>query len=84
MPHTIESLGFNASLDELLALIDPRIAAAVIAHQLELEAQRDSFEEQYEEADGYLRDADKRIEELEETVSDLEDRIEELTAALLA
>jgi len=81
MPHTIESLGFNATLDELLALIDPRIAAAVIEHQLELETQRDNFEAQYEEAEDNLRDADKRIEELEETVSDLEDRIEELEEA---
>ena len=78
MSHTIESLGSNATLDELLTLIDPRIAAAVYAPQAELEAQRDGWEAQNEETEGNLMGADKRIEELEETVSDLQDRVEEL------
>ena len=78
MDHTIESLGFNATLDELLTLIDPRIAEAVYAHHAELEEQRDNFEAQYEETESDLQDAVKRIDELEETVSDLEDQVEEL------
>ena len=76
---TFETLGSNATLDELLGLIDPRIADAVHARIKELTETAEGWEAQNDETEGYLRDADKRVEELEETVSDLEDRIEELS-----
>jgi len=78
MSHTIESLGFNATLDELLTLIDPRIAEAVYAHHAELEAQRDGFEEESGELESDLREANWELEKLQDKFDTLENELETL------
>ena len=70
--NTIESLGFNATLDELLTLIDPRIAEAVYAHQAELEAQCDSFEELNGDLEIDLKATNWNLENLQDKFDTLE------------
>ena len=70
--NTIESLGSNATLDELLTLIDPRIAAAVHAHHAELEAQRDGFGEEKDYLEADLREANRELEKLQDKFDTLE------------
>jgi len=87
--NTIESLGSNATLDELLTLIDPRIADAVYAHHAELKEERDRFEELNGELESDLKESNWNLEKLQDKFDTLEndlayadDLIAELRAQL--